>query len=496
MRRSIPVVLLFCFAFAIMLVPAAQAAQQPFLQLFLDGKRLSPTVPPKLVNNTTMVPARIIAEALGADVEWTASTRNVVIARRDTVITLTVNRTVAIVNGKTVKLDLAPMLENGSTLLPIRFIAENLGILVRWDKPTSSISLWTTDSQVSGSDPATDPDVPSIPGGDYPVLNEIYYVNNQLVVKSNGSFTPNVAKLSNPDRLVIDIPGMRFGGGSVPAPTGEETGYWNGVDASNPLLSAVRYSMYDPATSTIRIVADLKQPADYQVVNGGDRNSLIVHLSTVSSEKPKGSSVLIYHSHIRESFLSLLPGVTNPSSAYDATRNVAYLGDRFAQNLRASGAEVFHAKDDYQSMYGSSFSFGKSYTYSEKTVAREMSQHPQIRYVFDLHRDSSPRSATTVNIGGTSYAKLYFVIGLENPDWKLNDAFAKKIQSLINAKYPGLSRGIYYKDHSVGNGWYNQNLSPRSALIEVGGVYNTLTETYRTIDILSDAIKELRQIGY
>lgn len=92
--------------------------------------------------------------------------------------------------------------------------------------------------------------------------------------------------------------------------------------------------------------------------------------------------------------------------------------------------------------------------------------------------------------------QLMFVIGLDHPNWRHNEHFAKQIERFVEAKYPGLSRGIYYKDGSAGDGRYNQDLSPRSALIEVGGVYKTLTEAYRTIDVLSDAINRLRLSGY
>ncbi|RAP78500.1 stage II sporulation protein P [Paenibacillus montanisoli] len=55
--------------------------------------------------------------------------------------------------------------------------------------------------------------------------------------------------------------------------------------------------------------------------------------------------------------------------------------------------------------------------------------------------------------------------------------------------------GIYYKDKSVCNGWYNQNYSPASALIEVGGTANTLAESNRMMDILAQVINQIRLSG-
>ncbi len=474
---------------------AAVTASEPPLQLYFDGIKLNPAVPPRIKQDTTLVPARVISEALGAHVAWQPSDRSVTIRKESDVLTLTIGKQAASVNGQSVALDLAPVIERGHTMLPIRFIAENLGVLVRWDKPTRSVNLWsTTDSAVSGSDPAADPDVADVPEAVDPVWQQILFLNNQIMVKTSASVTPNISMLTNPSRLTVELPGVQWDP-SLRAPMDGETMTLPGLSHADALVSQVQYT-YDARSKTARIVADLNQPAEYQVANTGDRNRLIVHLTALVEQPVAGNAVLIYHSHNRESLLSLLPGVTNPDSAFDTVRNIGYIGDRLAQRLKAGGAEVFHATDDYPAIYGSSFKYGQSYVYSEKTVRREMAQHPQIRYVFDLHRDASSRAATTVNIRGTDYARLYFVIGLENPDWKMNDAFAKKLQSLIEAKYPGLSRGIYYKDYSVGNGWYNQNLSPSSALIEVGGVYSTLTESYRTIDILADAINTLRSSGF
>lgn len=487
-------------AFAIAMPPAATpyvaaASAPPQLQLYLDGTKLNSAVPPRIVQQTTLVPARVISEALGAEVAWQPAERSITITKENDTNRLTVGKQTAVANGRTVTLDLAPVLDRGHTMLPIRFIAENLGVLVRWDKPTRTVNLWsTTDRAISGSDPASDQEIAGLPESADPVMQQIAFINNQLMVKTSGGVTPNIAMLKDPNRLALELPGVRWDP-ALRAPLNGETMTLPVPPTADALVSRIEYT-YDATTKSARIVADLKRPATYQVANTGDRNRLIVHLAPAQEEPISGNAVLIYHSHNRESLLSLLPGVRHPDAAFDAVRNIGYLGDRLAQRLKAGGAEVFHAADDYPAIYGGSFKYGQSYAYSEKTVRREMDRHPQIRYVFDLHRDASSRKSTTINIRGTDYARLYFVIGLENPDWRENDAFAKKLQSVIEAKYPGLSRGIYYKDYSVGNGWYNQNLSPRSALIEVGGVYNTLTESYRTVDILAEAIEALMKSGY
>jgi stage II sporulation protein P len=96
-----------------------------------------------------------------------------------------------------------------------------------------------------------------------------------------------------------------------------------------------------------------------------------------------------------------------------------------------------------------------------------------------------------VTIGDKDYAQVHFIIGTGNPHWKQNEAFAGEIHELLESRMPGLSKGIYAKTTKEGDGVYNQDVSPNSILIEVGGPYNTLEECYRTADVLAAAISDV-----
>ncbi|SEN96711.1 stage II sporulation protein P [Paenibacillus sp. OV219] len=485
---------LFSLLFLVTLALPATYAAPATIGLFLDGKKLKSTVAPRLINQTTMVPIRVIAEGLGANVIWNKKSQITTLSGDKTTITLPINGAYAILNGKTMPLKQPAIVINGVTLLPIRFVAENLGLIVKWDASAYAVSLWRTNSGVSGSDPAADPSVPILPPDQYPALQSIQLENNLLTIATDGSFSPSVSTLTNPDRLVVDLPGVTFKG-AISEPAENTMGKVSNLSQSNPYISGIRYMMKDSESSAIQVVADLKQKVTFQIENTGAPSKLVIRINSATANPVSKSAIYIYQSHNRESWIPELPGVTNPDLAFNATTNVSMLGARLAGILQAMGAEVYHTSYDYASIYGSQFSYGKSYVYSGKTITNQLALHPQIKYMFDLHRDTSPRIETTANIRGTNYAKLYFVIGLENPNWKQNAAFATKLQALVTAKYPGLSRGIYYKDKSVGNGWYNQNYSPNSALIEVGGTANTLAESNRTMDILAQAINQIRLSG-
>ena len=74
-----------------------------------------------------------------------------------------------------------------------------------------------------------------------------------------------------------------------------------------------------------------------------------------------------------------------------------------------------------------------------------MSTNKGLKFFFDIHRDSAKRSATTTTIDGKDYAKVFFIIGRKNPDWKQNEQFAEEINKKLNKLYPGVSRGIWGK---------------------------------------------------
>ncbi|MCD1258482.1 stage II sporulation protein P [Paenibacillus athensensis] len=213
--------------------------------------------------------------------------------------------------------------------------------------------------------------------------------------------------------------------------------------------------------------------------------------STAQPPKTAGANIaFIYQTHSNESFLPELKGVTDPDEAYSDKVNIISVGQRLAQNLEKDGIGAVHSNTIYPSTVRG-FKYPYSYKYSAKTLQEAMSSHPDLTYFFDIHRDSASRKNTTVTIGGKDYAQIFFIVGGKNPNWKKNEEFANQIHQVLEDKHPGLSKGIHAKTAADGNGLYNQDVSPNSILIEVGGPYNSLEECYRTTDWLAEAISEV-----
>jgi N-acetylmuramoyl-L-alanine amidase len=105
----------------------------------IQGKSVAPDVPPLIKNGRTLVPIRVVAEGLGARVGWEQSTRTATIERGNNKLILQVNSAKAIVNGREVKLDAPPTMQNQRMLLPLRFVGETLGLNVGWDNQTRTV---------------------------------------------------------------------------------------------------------------------------------------------------------------------------------------------------------------------------------------------------------------------------------------------------------------------------------------------------------------------
>ncbi|MDD6564610.1 MAG: copper amine oxidase N-terminal domain-containing protein [Clostridiales bacterium] len=98
-------------------------------------------VAPIIRNDRTMLPARFVAENLGADVKWDNDTRKVKITKDDITIIITIDSQTALVNGKAIILDSPAFIENDRTYTPLRFVAEKLGADVEWNSETQGVII-------------------------------------------------------------------------------------------------------------------------------------------------------------------------------------------------------------------------------------------------------------------------------------------------------------------------------------------------------------------
>lgn len=192
--------------------------------------------------------------------------------------------------------------------------------------------------------------------------------------------------------------------------------------------------------------------------------------SVAEKEEP---IIYIYNTHQREKYQNgsnnLTPSVLGASKL---------LKDEFEKLGILSVVEL---TDVTEILNVNGWNYASSYKVSRMLLEQSRKDYKDLEYYIDLHRDSVSKTISTVKINGENYARILFVLGLENENYSKNLAFMERLEKIFNKEYPGLSRGIYKKQGAGVNGIYNQDFDPNCILLEVGGEKNTMDEVENTI---------------
>jgi len=111
------------------------------IKIVYKGKVLQSDVAPIIMEDRTLVPVRVIFEALGAEVLWDEDTRSVISAKDDKSVILKIGSPTITVNGEEIKTDVAPLIVNDRTFVPIRAISEAYGCTVEWAEKIRTVKI-------------------------------------------------------------------------------------------------------------------------------------------------------------------------------------------------------------------------------------------------------------------------------------------------------------------------------------------------------------------
>lgn len=126
---------------------------------------------PIIIGGRTMVPLRFITEALGLEITWEAETRSVLVEKDGSIIRLFIDSHKAELNGKIIEVEVPPTILNGRTLVPVRFVSEVLGYTVGWEGLTSEVTI-------SGYKPSAESEVKPESSIEYEFANEVLRLVN------------------------------------------------------------------------------------------------------------------------------------------------------------------------------------------------------------------------------------------------------------------------------------------------------------------------------
>ena len=140
MKKVLALILSLIMLISVLTVPAF--ADEREITVMYNGEKLEFDVPPMLINDRTMVPMRAIFEALNANVYWSDYNETVTgVSTTGSKIVTSIGSKTATINDKAIEIDSPPVLINGRTLVPLRFISESFGCEVGWDDATYTVTI-------------------------------------------------------------------------------------------------------------------------------------------------------------------------------------------------------------------------------------------------------------------------------------------------------------------------------------------------------------------
>jgi stage II sporulation protein P len=215
----------------------------------------------------------------------------------------------------------------------------------------------------------------------------------------------------------------------------------------------------------------------------------------------QGPQIMIYHTHSREAYK---PDPSDPYEVAEAFRcndlnhTVVRVGDVLTRHLETKGISVLHDRAEHEQGNHST-----SYERSLKTLQKRMKEYKSLKVFIDIHRNAYKEGSAkkpddeVVIIDGKRVAKVFVVIGTgegylggfkDKPNWKENYKFAMRLTNKLNELHSGLAKPIYVKPSR-----FNQHVSTKAILIEVGSNLTTLEEAERSTKYLAEAISQIAE---
>ncbi|MBE7020667.1 MAG: AMIN domain-containing protein [Ruminococcaceae bacterium] len=283
-------VLFFLFNIVALLIPVFINAAGDITVLY-DDKELKSDVSPVIYNDRVLVPARMIFEAMGAEIGWAAKERRVTIQNGKDTFIFHIDSPVVFVNGTKHQLDTRALLISDRTFIPLRFLVEKSGMKVEWVDKTRTVKIdsgkaSSTDKEgnSSASDKNNADNDKNTSGSDkteYNYLTSVKLDESSATVNfKTSSVKYEYFTLKSPTRLVIDIEDC-IKGYTTKDPTPD-----------SDYFTAFRCAQFSKEPMVTRLVFELDGDSAYQI--DVEKNMLTVEFfhedENVVYKEPKHNS--------------------------------------------------------------------------------------------------------------------------------------------------------------------------------------------------------------
>lgn len=183
---------------------AAADSKLDIVKLMIEGSYQEPEVPARITNGRTFVPLRFIVENMGANVHWDSKTSGIEIIKGGSKLKLTLDSKQINVNGKETAMDIAPYVDSGRTLVPVRFVSEYLGYRVGWESNERFVILSNPIAFTVNGQALTNPYEPiKIHNETYfPIFELAKHLNVKVVEQENSNSYSFVYQVQSPIQSV------------------------------------------------------------------------------------------------------------------------------------------------------------------------------------------------------------------------------------------------------------------------------------------------------
>lgn len=260
---------------------------------------------------------------------------------------------------------------------------------------------------------------------------------------------------------------------------------FGGKNFINFLISKFDYiNIVEDNTSNIeKDIFEVKNITNYEYRNIYYNKKEVKKNDIPVSSTKKEPIVYIYNTHQSEKY------TLNNSEPYNIIPTVMTTSYMLKEKLSEYNIEsIVEESSVNEVLKKNNWKYASSYKVTRTFLEKAKKEYPSLKFYIDVHRDSVKRSITTKEINNVSYARVMFILGLENENYEKNSKVIEYLNNEIEKKYPGLSRGIYKKKGPGVNGVYNQDFSENCILIEFGGSYNTIDEVYNTVEAIGQIL--------
>ena len=212
--------------------------------LKVNGEIIDTDLPPIIIDGRSLVPVRAIFEKLGAKVLWDDPNKTATVSYNGIDIVLKINDKYALVNGEKIEMEVPAKIMNDRTVVPLRFVGENLNMKVGWHEEAGEITI--------------DNNMGSINDIKYSGTDDLHEIKIELDSQKNYKIT----RVSNPERIVIDFANTEVA--DVP----------NNINIDSNILKSIRSGQLDAITA--RVVMDVEEKPQYRVRE--DKNCVLLYL--------------------------------------------------------------------------------------------------------------------------------------------------------------------------------------------------------------------------